>query len=97
MEFDVQAFKDAVLQRCRKELPNTPSDAEVRLSMPSGDDPRLWVDIVSDEFYEKTAAEYQKEFPGDEPMGEPVFAQYILVSNELLQGKCPEFYEAYGQ
>lgn len=84
-----KVFKERILARCKREMPDMPSDAEVHLSAP--DDGRLWVDILSAQYCEET----DDSEIGAPPNGEPVFAQYILVSNELLQEKCPEFYKRY--
>ena len=83
----------AALRQAKKDFPDLPSDAEAIVRTPTDDDDRLWVDVLSNQYHDKTAKEYAAEYPDDEPQGEPVFAQYCLVSGELLQEHCPELYK----
>ena len=81
-----------ILSRAKKDYPNLPADAEAVVSTPNSADPRLWVDLLSEQHCRDTDdSEYDEP-----PNGEPVFAQYILVPNDLLQEQCPEFFSKYG-
>ena len=85
-------FESHILDRARKDYPDLPADAEAVAKMPNELDPRFWVDIVS----EKHSKDTDDSAYDEPPSGDPVFAQYILVPNEILQEQCPEFFSKYG-
>ncbi|EKU97984.1 hypothetical protein Lepto7375DRAFT_7243 [Leptolyngbya sp. PCC 7375] len=88
IEFEFKAY---ILERVRKDNPDLPSDAEIAIHWPTEQDPRFWVDVLSEQHCKDTDdSDYDEQ-----PNGDPIFDQYVLVSNDLLQKECPEFFDKY--
>ena len=91
IDINESGFKNYILELAKQQYPNLPPDAEIVVNWPTDSDSRFWVDILSEQHCKETDdSDYDEP-----PNGEPVFGQYLLVSNELLQKHSPEFFDEF--